>query len=124
MAKKILVVDDSATSLVLNQIVITRRTPHEVLTASSGPEALKLAASMKPDLILMDVMMDGMDGLEVCRRLRSEITTSKIPIVLLTYRNEGDSAQKGFECGCNAYLSKPVESAKLLETLNKYLEDK
>jgi len=67
MAKKMLVVDDSATSLVLNQIVITRRTPHEVLTASSGPEALKLAASMKPDLILMDVMMDGMDGLEVCR---------------------------------------------------------
>ena len=122
MAKRILVVDDSATSLVLNQIAITRRSPHQVLTASSGPEALKLAVSMKPDLILMDVMMAGMDGLEVCRRLRSEIATSKIPIVLLTYLSEGESAQRGFECGCDAYLSKPVESAKLIETLNKYLE--
>ena len=121
MPKKILMVDDSATSLLMNRIVITKKTPHEVLTADNGPEGLKLAASTKPDLILLDVMMPGMDGLEVCRKLRSRTETSRIPIVLLTYRSGDDIVQRGFESGCTAYLNKPLEDAKLLETISEYL---
>lgn len=124
MAKKILIVDDSATSLVMNRIVITKKTPHEVLTADSGEEGLRLAVSLKPDLILLDVMMPGMDGLEVCRQLRSRTETAKIPVVLLTYRSGDDIVRRGFESGCNAYLNKPLEDAKLLDTINQYLTEK
>lgn len=124
MPKKVLLVDDSATSLVMNRVVITRKTPHEVLTAENGPEGLKLAALNRPDLILLDVMMPGMDGLEVCRNLRSKTETAKIPIVLLTYRSGDDIVKRGFESGCTAYLNKPIEDAKLLETVTSYLGDK
>lgn len=124
MPKKVLLVDDSATSLVMNRIVITRKTPHEVLTAESGPEGLRLAALNKPDLILLDVMMPGMDGLEVCRNLRSKTETAKIPIVLLTYRSGDDIVKRGFESGCTAYLNKPLEDVKLLQTVTSYLGDK
>jgi len=124
MPKKVLLVDDSATSLVMNRVVITRKTPHEVLIAESGPEGLRLAALNKPDLILLDVMMPGMDGLEVCRNLRSKTETAKIPIILLTYRSGDDIVKRGFESGCTAYLNKPIEDAKLLQTVSSYLGDK
>ena len=124
MPKKILLVDDSATSLVMNRVIITKKTPHEVLTADNGPEGLKLASSNKPDLILLDVMMPGMDGLEVCRNLRSRHETSRIPIVLLTYRSGDDIVKRGYESGCTAYLNKPLEDAKLLQTITDYLGDK
>jgi two-component system cell cycle response regulator len=124
MPKKVLLVDDSATSLLMNQIVITRKTPHEVLTAESGPEGLRLAALNRPDLILLDVMMPGMDGLEVCRNLRTKSETAKVPIVLLTYRSGDDIVKRGFESGCTAYLNKPIEDAKLLQTVASYLGDK
>ena len=124
MPKKILLVDDSATSLAMNRIVITKKTPHEVLTAENGPEGLKLASSSRPDLILLDVMMPGMDGLEVCQKLRSNHATSRIPIVLLTYRSGDDIVKRGFESGCTAYLNKPLEDAKLLQAISQYLGDK
>jgi|SRR6516165_3110956 CheY-like chemotaxis protein len=124
MPKKILLVDDSATSLVMNRVIITKKTPHEVLTADNGPEGLKLASSNKPDLILLDVMMPGMDGLEVCRNLRNRHETSRIPIVLLTYRSGDDIVKRGYESGCTAYLNKPLEDAKLLQTITDYLGDK
>lgn len=124
MPKKVLLVDDSATSLVMNRVVITRKTPHEVLTAENGPDGLRLAALNKPDLILLDVMMPGMDGLEVCRNLRTKTETAKIPIILLTYRSGDDIVKRGFESGCTAYLNKPIEDAKLLETVTSYLGDK
>lgn len=124
MPKKILMVDDSATSLMMNKIIITKKTSHEVLTAENGPEGLKLAASTRPDLVLLDVMMPGMDGLEVCRKMRNQIETSRVPIVLLTYRSGDDIIRRGFESGCTAYLNKPIEDAKLIETINQYLPEK
>jgi CheY-like chemotaxis protein len=123
MPKKILLVDDSATSLLMNRIVITKKTSHEVVTADNGPDGLKLADAERPDLILLDVMMPGMDGLEVCRKLRSQSRTAKTPVVLLTYRSGDDIVRRGFESGCTAYLNKPLEDRKLLETISQYLGD-
>jgi CheY-like chemotaxis protein len=122
--KKILLVDDSATSLLMNRIVITKKTPHAVVTADNGPEGLRLADSERPDLILLDVMMPGMDGLEVCRKLRGQSGTAKVPVVLLTYRSGDDIVLRGYESGCTAYLNKPLEDAKLLETIAQYCGDK
>ena len=120
MAKKILIVDDSLTSRTLNRI-LTKRAGYEVVSAQNGKEALKLVGSETPDLILMDVMMPGMDGLEVCRLLRKQEKTAAIPIVLLTFQVGDESVRDGYESGCTAYLKKPVEEAELLGTLQRYL---
>ena len=108
----------------MNRIVITKKTPHQVLTADNGPDGLKLADSERPDLILLDVMMPGMDGLEVCRKLRNQAGTARIPVILLTYRSGDDIVRRGFESGCTAYLNKPLQDAQLLQTINQYLGEK
>ena len=123
MPKKILLVDDSITTRLTNRTIIARRTTHDVVCAANGSEALKLVASEKPDLILMDVMMPGMDGLEVCRRLRKEHSTATLPIVLLTFRVDDGSVTQGFDSGCTAYLKKPLVETQLLDTLRQYLGD-
>jgi CheY-like chemotaxis protein len=121
LPKKVLLVDDSATSRVMHRIIVAKHTNYTVVCAQDGDQALKLASSEKPDLILMDIMMPGLDGLEVCRRLREQKETSSVPIVMLTFRMGEESEQKGFASGCTAYLTKPVEEKKLLTTLQRYL---
>jgi CheY-like chemotaxis protein len=121
LPKKVLLVDDSATSRVMHRIIVAKHTNYTVVCAQDGDQALKLASSEKPDLILMDIMMPGMDGLEVCRRLREQQETSSVPIVILTFRMGEESRQKGFASGCTAYLTKPVEEKELLTTLQRYL---
>jgi CheY-like chemotaxis protein len=123
MPKKILLVDDSITTRLTNRTIISKRTGHDVVCAANGPEALKMIGSERPDLILMDVMMPGMDGLEVCRRLRKEQSTANLPIVLLTFRVDDQSVVAGFDSGCTAYLKKPVIETELLEALKQYLGD-
>jgi len=122
MPKKILLVDDSATTRMTNRIMIALKTPHEVVCAADGSEALRLVASEKPDLVLMDVMMPGIDGLEVCRRLRKDFGTA-LPIVLLTFRIDEASISEGYNSGCSAYLKKPMAENDLLATLNQYLKE-
>lgn len=119
MPKKVLLVDDSATTRMLHRAMVARRTNYSVICAQDGKEAVRVAASEKPDLILMDVMMPGMSGLEVCRHLRQQ--KSSVPIVFLTFRTAEDSMREGFESGCSAYLKKPVEEKELLQTLHRFL---
>jgi CheY-like chemotaxis protein len=123
MVKRILLVEDSDTTRLSHRIMIKRRTAYEVITVANGMEALKLAAAQKPDLVLMDVMMPGMDGLEVCRRLRKQEATADVPIVLLTFRVGEESVSEGYASGCTAYLKKPVEVNQLVDTLRQYLGD-
>lgn len=122
MAKKVLIVDDSSTSRVMHRYLITKNTNCEVLCAADGVEALKLAAEQRPDLILMDVMMPNLDGLEVCRRLRSDARTHAVPVVLLTFQRGEGSEATGRESGANEYLTKPVEEALLLATIRRYID--
>ena len=121
MPKKVLLVDDSATSRLMHRIIVAKHTNYTVVCAQDGDQALKLANSEKPDLILMDIMMPGMNGLEVCRRLREQKETSSVPIVMLTFRTGKESVQRGVASGCTAYLTKPVEEKELLTTLQRYL---
>lgn len=83
MAKKILVVDDEVTVRSLLKDFFTPR-GYEVITAADGKEGLALAAKEAPDVILLDVMMPGMDGMEVCRRLKANETTGVIPVIMMT----------------------------------------
>lgn len=121
--KKILLVEDSDTTRLTNRIMIAKRTGYAVVPVANGMEALKLATTEKPDLVLMDVMMPGMDGLEVCRRMRKQEATAKIPIVLLTFRVDEVSVSDGFASGCTAYLKKPITMDELVDTLRRHLGD-
>ncbi len=121
--KKILLVEDSDTTRLTHRVMIAKRTGYTVVAVANGKEALKLAASEKPDLVLMDVMMPGMDGLEVCRRLRKQGATANIPIVLLTFRVGEESISEGYASGCTAYLKKPIATDELVSTLRQHLGD-
>jgi CheY-like chemotaxis protein len=121
MPKKILLVEDSDTTRLSHRIMIAKRTGYDVVAVANGTEALKLAAAQTPDLVLMDVMMPGMDGLEVCRRLRKQRATANVPIVLLTFRVGEESISEGFASGCTAYLKKPILPDELIQALRQHL---
>ena len=121
MSKKILLVEDSDTTRLSHRIMIAKRTGYDVIAVANGADALKLAAAETPDLVLMDVMMPGMDGLEVCRRLRKQKATAAVPIVLLTFRVGEESVSEGYASGCTAYLKKPILPDELVEALRQHL---
>jgi CheY-like chemotaxis protein len=121
MSKRILLVDDSSTTRVAHRIATTRNTNYQVLCASDGREALEKAAAETPDLIMMDVAMPGMSGLEVCRELRKNPRTKGLPIILVTFRHEEQSIKDGYSSGCSDYLMKPVPERDLIRVLERYL---
>ena len=96
----------------------------DVVAVARGDDALRVIADEQIDLVVLDLMLPGVDGLEVCKKLRSNTETSRTPIVLLTYRSGDDIVKRGFESGCTAYLNKPLEDSKLLQTISQYLGDK
>lgn len=118
---RILVVDDISKNL---QVVGTmlRNEGYHVMPATSGPQALERAHAQPPDLILLDLMMPEMDGLEVCQRLKAEPLTRQIPVVFLTASNEMEHLVKGFEAGAVDYITKPFNAPELLARVRTHLE--
>lgn len=113
MAKKlILAIDDEKDILKLVQYNLERE-GHQVLCAKSGEEGLELARAKKPDLILLDLMLPGMDGLEVCKVLRSNKETRHIPVLMLTAKSSEVDQVLGLELGASDYITKPF-SVKVL----------
>ncbi len=112
MTARILVVDDVAPNVKLLEAKLTREY-YEVVTASSGPDALAKVEQVKPDVILLDVMMPGMDGFEVCRRLKASPTTRHIPVVMVTALSDSSDRVRGLECGADDFLTKPVNDIAL-----------
>src|SRR6267154_497931 len=92
-----------------------------LISAIDGKEAVDKAREEKPDLILMDIVMPRMTGLEACRVLKSDKETERIPVILLTTRGEEKYVQEGYASGCSDYLTKPVNDAELLDLLKAYL---
>jgi CheY-like chemotaxis protein len=121
MTKKILVVDDSKTALMMEREILERRTTYQCVTASDGREAVEKAQQERPDLILMDVVMPHMNGFEACKMMRQHASTREIPIVLVTTRGEEAYMEAGFQSGCNDYITKPIDSAELIALLESYL---
>jgi DNA-binding response OmpR family regulator len=117
MAKKILVVDDEPT-LVATVRYNLERDGYQVMTAADGEAALASARAHKPDLILLDVMLPGMDGFEVCRVLRREMAT---PILMLTAKTDEVDKVVGLELGADDYVSKPFGMRELLARVRALL---
>jgi hypothetical protein len=108
----ILVVDDTPDNLVLMSGLL--KNEYKVKVANSGARALEICTSSPPDLVLLDVMMPGMDGYEVIRRLRTEPATAQIPVIFLTALADLSDETKGFELGAVDYITKPVSPPILL----------
>lgn len=119
--KKILLVDDSCTARLVNRMIFSQKSNYELISAVDGKEAVERAHQDKPDLILMDIMMPRMTGLEACRVIKQDKETSNIPVILLTTRGEESYVQEGYASGCSDYLTKPVNDAELLDLLKAYL---
>ncbi len=112
MTARVLIVDDIPANLKLLDAKLTAEY-FGVLKAASGPEAIEIATSQLPDIILLDVMMPGMDGFEVCRRLKSAPATEHIPIVMVTALDQPKDRVQGLEAGADDFLTKPVNDLAL-----------
>jgi len=108
----ILAVDDSADTLAV--ITGLLKDLYKVKVAKTGEAALAMAAAEVPSLILLDILMPGMDGFEVCTRLKADPATREIPVIFLTAKTENEDEEKGFELGAADYLTKPINPIKLL----------
>lgn len=118
--KKILLVDDSSTALLLARMILQGMS-YDVVTARDGVEGLEKARQAKPDLILLDVMMPRMDGIEACKRLRDDPETAAIPIIMVTTRGEEGIAEASYAYGCNEFVTKPVDAAELIAKVRNCL---
>jgi len=112
MSARILVVDDIEANVRLLEARLTAEY-YEVLTANDGPTALAVAAKEKPDIVLLDVMMPGMDGFQVCRRLKDDPETRHIPVVLVTALDGRGDRIAGLEAGADEFLTKPIDDVML-----------
>jgi two-component system, cell cycle response regulator len=113
MTARILVVDDVEPNVRLLEAKLTAEY-YEVITATNGVEALAKAAAEAPDIILLDVMMPGMDGFQVCRRLKDDLATRHIPVVLITALDGREDRLAGLEAGADEFLTKPIDDVMLL----------
>lgn len=118
----VLVIDDNADIRSLVNTLL--KDDYVVLTASDGARGLKLASKYVPDLIICDVMMPVMDGLECCRRLKAEQATSHIPVLMLTACSMDEQRIQGYECGADGYLSKPFNTDVLLARCRSLIENR
>lgn len=112
MSARILVVDDVDVNVRLLEAKLTLEY-YDVLTCNDGSTALAMAAEAQPDLVLLDVMMPGMDGFETCRRLKAQIETRHIPVVLVTALDGREDRIRGLEAGADDFLTKPIDDVVL-----------
>ena len=118
--RRVLIVDDEP-NIVLSLEFLLRQQGYEVSVARDGEEALA-AAETRPDLVVLDVMLPGLDGFEVCRRLRERPELGGLKILLLTARGRDVDRVRGLEEGADAYVSKPFSTRELMKRVAELLE--
>ena len=119
--KRILNVNDQPALRKIASRILSEAGYH-ILEAASGPEALEITRAEQPDLVLLDVRMEGMDGFEVCRQLRADAATAYLPIVIMSgHHVKPDDKALGQDLGANAYLTLPLNKENLLETVSKFI---
>jgi len=119
---RVLLVDDAKANLDI--LVEGLKADHKLSLALNGEMALQIAAKMPPDLVLLDIMMPGLDGYEVCRRLRAMPETAEVPIMFLSSLEEVQNKTRGFEVGANDYLTKPFEMLEVKARVRSLLKAK
>jgi DNA-binding response OmpR family regulator len=120
MAKRILIIEDDPAVLRAISYMLEKE-GYEVLTAVNGLEGLTKVKGENPDLLILDVMLPGIDGFEVCHRLRAEPQTAQLPILMLSAKGQAADKSMGLQVGANEYLTKPVERLVLLSKVEALL---
>lgn len=119
--KNVMVVEDNEKNRKLMRVVLKAK-GYNIIEAATGEEALNLLKNQKPDIILMDIQLPGIDGLTLIKQIKASVITKDIPIIAVTaYAMKGDE-QKILDTGCNAYLSKPINTQELPFIVEKYIK--
>jgi two-component system cell cycle response regulator len=116
----ILIVEDELTTSQLVKIVLKKQ-GYRVATATTGPEALRIASDIIPDLILLDIVLPGMDGFQVCQYIRKNAHTAHIPVIMFSGLDRPADQRNAFAAGGDDYLTKPVKMRDLLEKIRANL---
>src|SRR3954470_6125998 len=112
MTARVLVVDDTVANVKLLEAKLAVEY-FDVVTAYNGSDAIALATNNPPDIVLLDIMMPGMDGFEVCRRLKSDPRTAHVPVVMVTALSDAEDRVRGLDAGADDFLTKPVNDLGL-----------
>ena len=120
MNKKILVIEDDPGSLRLTQYILEHN-DYEVIAASNGLEGLRKARSESPDLVIMDIMLPGIDGFEICYNLRAEPQTAQLPILMLSAKAREADKDIALKVGADDYITKPVGASEILSKVENLL---
>jgi two-component system cell cycle response regulator DivK len=123
LPKKILIVDDNQDSREL-AVKILKKVGYQMIEAADGEDALEKANTENPDIILMDISIPKIDGYEVTRRLKSQVSFKDTPIIALTAHAMKGDKEKAMEAGCEGYISKPIDIHELPNQIKSYLKDK
>lgn len=118
--KRILVIEDNETNIYLVGFIL-KKNGLEVIEARSGEEGVELAIKEKPNLILMDIQLPGIDGLEATRRIRELEADGEIPIIALTSYVMAGDRKKALKAGCTGYIEKPINPETFITEIEKYL---
>lgn len=118
--KKILLVDDTDTILLFLKTLLAGQ-DFDFLTAKNGAEAVEKARRERPDLVLLDVLMPVMDGIEACRVMKGDPELKSIPVIIVTARSEAENVERCLDAGCDDYVFKPVRKLELLDKINRLL---
>jgi CheY-like chemotaxis protein len=119
--KNVMVVEDNEKNRKLMRVVLKAK-GYNIIEATTGEEALSLLKNQKPDIILMDIQLPGIDGLTLIKQIKASVVTKDIPIIAVTaYAMKGDE-QKILDTGCNAYVSKPINTQELPLIVEKYIK--
>lgn len=121
MARRILIAEDEP-NIVISLEFLLRGAGHEVAVARDGLEAIELAGRLRPDLVILDLMLPVLDGFEACRRIRGDPGLGGARILILTARGREREMKKGLAAGADAYMTKPFGSRELLRTVAGLLE--
>jgi two-component system alkaline phosphatase synthesis response regulator PhoP len=123
MTKKILVIEDDPATLRLVDYSL-KQEGYEVITATNGLDGLRKALGESPDLVILDVMLPGLDGFEICYRLRAEPATAKLPIMMFSAKAQEIDKDTGTRVGADDYLTKPSAPEDIVSHVAKLLEKK
>ena len=118
--KRILVIEDNETNIYLVGFIL-KKNDYEIIEARSGEEGIELAVKKKPDLILMDIQLPGIDGLETTKRIRELDAGRNIPIIALTSYAMTVDREKSLAAGCTGYIEKPINPDTFIGEIEKYL---
>jgi CheY-like chemotaxis protein len=121
MGSKVLIVDDTETMRLYEQMLLSGQ-GYELELAEDGVRALEKIKVHNPDLVLLDIMMPEMDGIECCQRIKSDDATRDIKVVMVTTKSEYQKVKEAFAAGCDDYVTKPIDRVELLSKLKELLK--